>query len=151
MKKRHRQMAGKGLKDVTNLNKCPACGKTKKMHTLCPHCIGRKSPLPRRVASEHAANVKGIRYPGNARQRLQGFRHSLSIKKRLLYKHKHIQAKSARVGAGAFGRRFRVGHDGEIALYVYLQYILRRIELYKLRSHDRCFCHSIILSFQGSF
>jgi len=41
MKKRHRQMAGKALKDVTNLNKCPACGGTKKMHTLCPTCLGR--------------------------------------------------------------------------------------------------------------
>ncbi|ORY56976.1 ribosomal L32p family protein [Pseudomassariella vexata] len=41
MKKRHRQMAGKALKDVTALNKCPACGQTKKMHTLCPHCMGK--------------------------------------------------------------------------------------------------------------
>ncbi|XXG97344.1 hypothetical protein Hte_003641 [Hypoxylon texense] len=41
MKKRHRQMAGKALKDVTSLNKCPACGGTKKMHTLCPDCMGR--------------------------------------------------------------------------------------------------------------
>ena len=38
MKKRHRQMAGKALKDVTSLCKCPACGQTKKMHYLCPHC-----------------------------------------------------------------------------------------------------------------
>ncbi|RYC53929.1 hypothetical protein CHU98_g12280 [Xylaria longipes] len=43
MKKRHRQMAGKALKDVTNLNKCPACGNTKKMHTLCPTCMSRIS------------------------------------------------------------------------------------------------------------
>jgi large subunit ribosomal protein L32 len=42
MKKRHRQMAGKALKDVTNLNKCPACGGTKKMHTLCPSCTSRE-------------------------------------------------------------------------------------------------------------
>ncbi|KAI6085634.1 hypothetical protein F4821DRAFT_240200 [Hypoxylon rubiginosum] len=41
MKKRHRQMAGKALKDVTSLNKCPACGGIKKMHTLCPNCMGR--------------------------------------------------------------------------------------------------------------
>ncbi|KAI1780849.1 hypothetical protein F4818DRAFT_397052 [Hypoxylon cercidicola] len=41
MKKRHRQMAGKALKDVTSLNKCPACGGTKKMHTLCSNCMGR--------------------------------------------------------------------------------------------------------------
>ncbi|KAI1296356.1 hypothetical protein F5Y03DRAFT_295868 [Xylaria venustula] len=45
MKKRHRQMAGKALKDVTNLNKCPACGGTKKMHTLCLTCTSRKSKL----------------------------------------------------------------------------------------------------------
>ncbi|KAI0799358.1 hypothetical protein GGR55DRAFT_683966 [Xylaria sp. FL0064] len=45
MKKRHRQMAGKALKDVTNLNKCPACGGTKKMHTLCPSCTSRISGL----------------------------------------------------------------------------------------------------------
>ncbi|KAI1644110.1 uncharacterized protein F4817DRAFT_347679 [Daldinia loculata] len=41
MKKRHRQMAGKALKDVTSLNKCPACGGVKKMHTLCSDCMGR--------------------------------------------------------------------------------------------------------------
>lgn len=41
MKKRHRQMAGKGLKDVTNLNRCPACGGIKKMHTLCTSCTAR--------------------------------------------------------------------------------------------------------------
>ncbi|KAI1873490.1 hypothetical protein JX265_005112 [Neoarthrinium moseri] len=41
MKKRHRLLAGKALKDVTSLNKCPACGHTKKMHTLCPHCMGK--------------------------------------------------------------------------------------------------------------
>lgn len=40
MKKRHRQMAGKALKDVTNLNKCPACGAIKKQHTLCTQCMG---------------------------------------------------------------------------------------------------------------
>ncbi|KAI1214462.1 uncharacterized protein F4807DRAFT_408207 [Annulohypoxylon truncatum] len=39
MKKRHRQMAGKALKDVTSLNRCPACGKVKKMHTLCSSCM----------------------------------------------------------------------------------------------------------------
>ncbi|KAI0181633.1 hypothetical protein GGR52DRAFT_525380 [Hypoxylon sp. FL1284] len=41
MKKRHRQMAGKAIKDVTSLNKCPACGGIKKMHTLCPNCLSR--------------------------------------------------------------------------------------------------------------
>jgi large subunit ribosomal protein L32 len=38
MKKRHRQMAGKALKDVNSLCKCPACGEIKRMHYLCPHC-----------------------------------------------------------------------------------------------------------------
>ncbi|KAI1432148.1 hypothetical protein GGR50DRAFT_675922 [Xylaria sp. CBS 124048] len=45
MKKRHRQMAGKALKDVLNLNKCPACGGPKKMHTLCPSCTTRLSGM----------------------------------------------------------------------------------------------------------
>ena len=40
MKKRHRQMAGKALKDVTSLCKCPGCGEVKRMHRLCPHCMG---------------------------------------------------------------------------------------------------------------
>ncbi|CEJ59073.1 Putative WD domain protein [Penicillium brasilianum] len=39
MKKRHRQMAGKALKDVQNLNKCPGCGQVKRAHVLCPHCV----------------------------------------------------------------------------------------------------------------
>lgn len=42
-KKRHRQMAGKALKDVTELCKCPACGETKKMHHLCPKCLSSKA------------------------------------------------------------------------------------------------------------
>lgn len=44
MKKRHRQMAGKALKDTTNLVKCPGCGQIKRAHLLCPHCVkGEKS------------------------------------------------------------------------------------------------------------
>ncbi|KAJ5369599.1 54S ribosomal protein L32 [Penicillium cosmopolitanum] len=39
MKKRHRQMAGKALKDVQSLNKCPGCGQVKRAHLLCPHCV----------------------------------------------------------------------------------------------------------------
>ncbi|KAI9872416.1 MAG: hypothetical protein M1830_001637 [Pleopsidium flavum] len=39
MKKRHRFMAGKALKDVTNLNKCSACGTVKRAHLLCPYCV----------------------------------------------------------------------------------------------------------------
>lgn len=43
MKKRHRQMAGKGLKDVTNLNRCSACGHIKRAHLLCPYCVHGES------------------------------------------------------------------------------------------------------------
>ena len=39
MKKRHRQMAGKALRDVTALNKCSACGRAKRAHVLCPYCV----------------------------------------------------------------------------------------------------------------
>ncbi|KAK3387799.1 hypothetical protein B0H63DRAFT_470933 [Podospora didyma] len=47
MKKRHRQMAGKALKDVTSLCKCPACGGIKRMHYLCPGCTSRLQGLIR--------------------------------------------------------------------------------------------------------
>lgn len=39
MKKRHRQMAGKALKDVKSLSTCSGCGRTKRSHVLCPHCV----------------------------------------------------------------------------------------------------------------
>ncbi|KAI1813034.1 hypothetical protein GGS20DRAFT_555106 [Poronia punctata] len=52
MKKRHRQMAGKALKDVTNLNQCPACGGLKKMHTLCPTCTSRIAGVIGRAATK---------------------------------------------------------------------------------------------------
>lgn len=39
MKKRHRQMAGKALKDVKSLNTCPGCGQIKRAHVLCPNCV----------------------------------------------------------------------------------------------------------------
>ena len=42
-KKRQRFMAGKGLQDVTALNKCSACGNVKRAHLLCPFCVGGKS------------------------------------------------------------------------------------------------------------
>jgi ribosomal protein L32 len=41
MKKRHRQLAGKALKDVTAVVNCPGCGKPKRAHLLCPHCLNR--------------------------------------------------------------------------------------------------------------
>lgn len=41
-RRRHRQMAGKALKDVTELCRCPACGGVKRMHFLCPTCAPSK-------------------------------------------------------------------------------------------------------------
>lgn len=38
-KKRSRQMAGKALKDVNHLCKCPGCGEVKRTHRLCQHCL----------------------------------------------------------------------------------------------------------------
>lgn len=38
-KKRSRQMAGKALKDVNHLCKCPGCGEIKRTHRLCQHCL----------------------------------------------------------------------------------------------------------------
>lgn len=38
-KKRQRFMAGKGLKDLTSLTKCSACGRVKRAHMLCPYCV----------------------------------------------------------------------------------------------------------------
>ncbi|KAH6891260.1 hypothetical protein B0T10DRAFT_484837 [Thelonectria olida] len=38
-KKRSRQMAGKALKDVNNLCRCPGCGELKRTHRLCQHCL----------------------------------------------------------------------------------------------------------------
>ncbi len=43
MKKRSRFMAGKALKDVTNLNRCSACGNVKRAHLLCPYCVKGRS------------------------------------------------------------------------------------------------------------
>ncbi|PSR99215.1 hypothetical protein BD289DRAFT_47259 [Coniella lustricola] len=37
-KRRHRQMAGKALKDVTSLCRCSVCGAPKRMHLLCTNC-----------------------------------------------------------------------------------------------------------------
>ncbi|KAK3683423.1 hypothetical protein B0T22DRAFT_385365 [Podospora appendiculata] len=50
MKKRHRQMAGKALKDVSSLCKCPACGETKRMHYLCPTCASKLKGLMNKEA-----------------------------------------------------------------------------------------------------
>jgi large subunit ribosomal protein L32 len=44
MKKRHRQMAGKALKDV-GVNRCSACGHAKRAHVLCPYCVSGMQSL----------------------------------------------------------------------------------------------------------
>ena len=43
MKKRTRFMAGKGIQDITSLNKCSACGRPKRAHILCPYCVDGRS------------------------------------------------------------------------------------------------------------
>lgn len=54
MKKRHRQMAGKALKDVTHLNRCPACGSLKRMHHLCSSCLGKLKGFMDRESGSNA-------------------------------------------------------------------------------------------------
>ena len=56
MKKRHRQMAGKALKDVQALNKCPACGQIKRSHLLCPHCV-KGTPWQSRISRQSMLRV----------------------------------------------------------------------------------------------
>ncbi|KAM3466469.1 hypothetical protein MY5147_000558 [Beauveria neobassiana] len=38
-RKRMRQLANKGLKDVNSLCQCPGCGAPKRMHRLCQNCL----------------------------------------------------------------------------------------------------------------
>jgi large subunit ribosomal protein L32 len=42
-KSRMRRLAGKGLKDVMSIVKCPSCGRPKRSHFLCPYCVYGKS------------------------------------------------------------------------------------------------------------
>ena len=49
-RKRHRQLAGKALKDVTALNKCSGCGRQKRAHALCPYCVQSGCTRPRRFS-----------------------------------------------------------------------------------------------------
>lgn len=44
MKKRHRQMAGKALKDTIDVNTCSGCGQPKRAHLLCPTCVSGMVP-----------------------------------------------------------------------------------------------------------
>lgn len=55
-RKRHRQMAGKALKDVNSLCRCPGCGAIKRTHRLCQHCLEGLFPsegLPLAYADTH--------------------------------------------------------------------------------------------------
>jgi ribosomal protein L32 len=54
-RKRHRQMAGKALKDVNHLCKCPGCGATKRTHRLCQQCLEGRSNACK--GSRHSANT----------------------------------------------------------------------------------------------
>jgi ribosomal protein L32 len=61
MKKRHRQMAGKGLKDVTALNICSGCGHVKRAHLLCPYCVkGKFVKCQRNSHSNLAAEIQDM-------------------------------------------------------------------------------------------
>jgi ribosomal protein L32 len=61
MKKRHRQYAGKALKDVTALNNCSACGNVKRAHLLCPYCVKGKNCKIYSISSANAkAEVKAM-------------------------------------------------------------------------------------------
>lgn len=62
MKKRHRQMAGKALKDAQNLNKCPGCGQVKRAHVLCPHCVKGTQRISHPIKPE--SGTLGIDLPG---------------------------------------------------------------------------------------
>ena len=71
MKKRHRFMAGKALKDVTALNKCSACGTVKRAHLLCPYCVKGwfRPTLERKAESDRVAQIFEIRGWGRRSRR----------------------------------------------------------------------------------
>jgi large subunit ribosomal protein L32 len=54
MKRRHRQLAGKALKDVKAINSCPACGEPKRVHHLCEKCV--EGQLPARAGNDIVAD-----------------------------------------------------------------------------------------------
>ncbi|KAK0106913.1 hypothetical protein ONS95_003630 [Cadophora gregata] len=58
MKKRTRQMAGKGLKDVTSLNRCSACGHLKRAHLLCPYCVSELKDMFKGKSEKLAETTK---------------------------------------------------------------------------------------------
>ncbi|RDA83816.1 hypothetical protein CP532_4614 [Ophiocordyceps camponoti-leonardi (nom. inval.)] len=58
-RKRHRQMAGKALKDVTGLCECPGCGETKRTHRICQKCLEDM----RKIWREEAPDFKPFETP----------------------------------------------------------------------------------------
>lgn len=53
-RKRMRQLAGKALKDVIALNKCPACGSVKRKNMLCEPCVESVKGMWRKEAAEES-------------------------------------------------------------------------------------------------
>ncbi|RPB28562.1 hypothetical protein L211DRAFT_833531 [Terfezia boudieri ATCC MYA-4762] len=51
-KRRMRQLAGKALPTLINLNNCPGCGRVKRAHTLCEHCVNAIRSLWRKGNEE---------------------------------------------------------------------------------------------------
>lgn len=58
-----RQLAGKALKDVTALNKCPACGEMKRKNMLCEPCVESIKDMWRKDAADAAARKSGTGAP----------------------------------------------------------------------------------------
>ncbi|KAK4133214.1 WD40 repeat-like protein [Trichocladium antarcticum] len=115
MKRRHRQMAGKALKDVTSLCKCPACGELKRMHFLCPHCaythpaeIFSLAPTPTSLLSASGSSALRIHSTADA---------SFPLQQTIPDAHKlgchHVC--TARGGVGAVAAS--VGFGGEIKVW----------------------------------
>lgn len=69
-KSRSRRLAGKGLKDVTSLNTCSACGRVKRMHVLCPYCVQSKLTSIRDIPCFHACLQRKI-YSGRPQRLMQ--------------------------------------------------------------------------------
>lgn len=64
-------MAGKGLQDVTNLNRCSACGHIKRAHLLCPYCVAEIKTLFKTNAHEANAAAREARADEIAEQKVR--------------------------------------------------------------------------------
>ncbi|KAI5809596.1 hypothetical protein DFH27DRAFT_521267 [Peziza echinospora] len=58
-KRRMRQLAGKALPTLQNLNNCPACGRVKRAHTLCEHCVESIRGMWRQERKGNSEDVVG--------------------------------------------------------------------------------------------